>query len=219
MLFRKPRAPVEMVSDLHAQLVGFLRVLQEPEQAGQLAKLLRETPYSRAEFARCKAEPEHRDPVEQARRFYVRCNQASRGRIDNGWQDTSWRKEPATWLRKIERLPLATARLRGVVINHQHALDFLYAYDDRGVLLYLDPCYHQSTRGRMNAYQHEMTDADHERLLNVITSMKKAYIVLSGYDCDLYRGYLRNWRRIDIPVTLSASAHKIKRFESLWLNW
>ncbi|GLB31774.1 hypothetical protein LAD12857_36970 [Lacrimispora amygdalina] len=72
-------------------------------------------------------------------------------------------------------------RLKEVQIENKSTLELIRAFDHENVLIYLDPPYVWSTRGRKQ-YRHEMSDEDHEELLD--TSIhSKAKIKLSGYDC------------------------------------
>jgi DNA adenine methylase len=62
-----------------------------------------------------------------------------------------------------------------------------------GALVYCDPPYVLSTRKHRVYYDHEMTDADHVRLLAVLQGLK-CNVMLSGYPSELYRPYLQDWR-------------------------
>jgi DNA adenine methylase len=60
-----------------------------------------------------------------------------------------------------------------------------------------------------------MSDPDHEELLD--TSIhSKAKIMLSGYDCELYKKYLKGWRELQIPARAQNS---LQRVETLWMNF
>lgn len=63
---------------------------------------------------------------------------------------------------------------------------------------YLDPPYVFSTRTRKQ-YWFEMSDQDHEKLLKTVIG-SRAKVMLSGYDCELYKKYLKDWRKLQIPA-------------------
>ena len=65
-------------------------------------------------------------------------------------------------------------------------IEYLETYPFTGrEFVYADPPYVLSTRSNKR-YDHELTDADHSRLLRVLRSLPCA-VMLSGYPSDLYR--------------------------------
>jgi DNA adenine methylase len=61
-------------------------------------------------------------------------------------------------------------------------------------LIYLDPPYLMSTRRQQRQiYLCELADHDHERLLDVIKSLR-CMVMLSGYWSELYSDALQGWR-------------------------
>lgn len=105
-------------------------------------------------------------------------------------------------------------RLKSVQIENKPALELIRAFDHDNVLIYLDPPYVWSTRTRKQ-YRHEMSDRDHEELLETVLH-SKAKVMLSGYDCELYENYLKGWRKIQIPARAQNS---LPRVETLWMNF
>lgn len=91
-----------------------------------------------------------------------------------------------------------------------------YELDMEGVFIYLDPPYPFSVRkDQTPVYKYEMTDAQHLALLEVISSYKKAMIMISSYPNQMYDDALANWRHKDFtgvtrqgPVT-----------ERIWMNY
>jgi site-specific DNA-adenine methylase len=85
-------------------------------------------------------------------------------------------------------------RFQGVLIENRPAIDVLRAHDAPDTLHYADPPYVHATRCRINGkagrgYRHEMSDADHAELLQVLDGLA-GMVVLSGYDTALYRDAL-----------------------------
>ncbi|HWK90144.1 MAG TPA: hypothetical protein VNP72_09120, partial [Longimicrobium sp.] len=64
-------------------------------------------------------------------------------------------------------------------------------------------------------YRHEMTDADHAQLAEVLHSVR-GMVVLSGYPCDLYdRELYPDWTRVSRKALADGAR---ERTEVLWLN-
>lgn len=80
--------------------------------------------------------------------------------------------------------------------------------------MYIDPPYVLSTRTR-EQYSHEMTDKDHEELLDLL-NQSRAKIILSGYDSDLYNRRLSNWNHLEFAATAEKG---LPRTEVLWMNF
>jgi len=86
---------------------------------------------------------------------------------------------------------------------------------DRRALIYCDPPYVRVTRRQAKAlYKHEFTDADHEKLLELLRTLK-CRVMLSGYVSPLYLFMLSDWRRVDIR-TMTRGGPAV---ESLWCNF
>jgi len=70
----------------------------------------------------------------------------------------------------------------------------------KSTLLYLDPPYLMETRScRRPIYNHEMSDSDHERLLEIITGLR-CMVMISGYYSEMYVQALDGWRAIQYPA-------------------
>lgn len=95
------------------------------------------------------------------------------------------------------------------------AATFLEQYPFQGnELVYADPPYVAATRRRTKIYRHEYSDADHVRLLEVLTALP-CMVMISGYENPVYEGRLQGWRR----VSFSANTQNGVREESVWLNY
>lgn len=104
----------------------------------------------------------------------------------------------------------------GVVVTRSlDAMTLLDEYDYTvPTLVYLDPPYVHSTRTSKHRYKHEMTDADHVRLLNIIKS-KPAKFILSGYPSELYASMLQDWNFRDFQAMTRGGV----RTERVWFNF
>lgn len=223
VFFNKNPSRVETINDLDSNIVNLFRVLRDrPEELRRAIEL---TPYSREEYKQAVESFEHHDPLEKARRYFVRCMQGV-GAKSNA--RGSWRVEPRAypggaakkWCNGADLLMEAAQRLRGdadtlVQIEHTDAIDLINRFNSPEVLMYLDPPYLKSTRKSGALYTHEMKDDDQRKLLDAITH-SRAYIILSGYDNDLYNEALRGWNKDSIMVTTTSTAHAE---ESIWMNY
>lgn len=227
VMMRKPRSEYEVYNDLDGEIVNVFRVLQDDTQSERLNELLRLTPYARTEFELSYKPTD--DPVEQARRTIFRAFSgfgsaaATKGRTGfRGFSGSSGRGvNPASyWSRYPENLAVFGERLSGVVLENRPALDVMKDRDGQRVMHYVDPPYVHTTRALgsdKGCYRHEMTDGDHEYFLNAIRDLE-GFVVLSGYDCELYRDKLSDWSLVSSEVPASGNKGTVFRTESLWLS-
>ncbi|NMA31412.1 MAG: DNA adenine methylase [Candidatus Methanofastidiosa archaeon] len=101
------------------------------------------------------------------------------------------------WLGKIENdLPKAVERLKTVQIENMDYKDLIKKYDGKDTLFYLDPPYIHKTRQMTYQYTYEMTDQQHEEMINILLHIK-GKAILSGYDNEIYNKLLDNgWRKM-----------------------
>jgi DNA adenine methylase len=101
------------------------------------------------------------------------------------------------------------------VINGD-AFAFLTSYHfTGGELIYCDPPYLPETRSRADYYHHELTRADHQKLLGILTALP-CMVMLSGYDSPLYTNALKHWQRISYQ-TMTRGGRVAT--EWLWFNY
>lgn len=211
VIFAKPKSRLEVYNDLDAGLVGFFRVLRDPEQCAELRRRLDLTPYARDELRDAAgswdAPDVMDDPIERARRWFVMVQMSFAGRVDRsvGWRFTTRPgHNPATSFRTATaRLQLFSSRLAHVQVEHIDVRQLIRAYDGPDVCFYVDPPYVHGTRNRENGYRHELTDADHAELLDLLCACR-GKVLLSGYDHPLYSRALAGWERIETTVACSA---------------
>lgn len=218
VLFEKEPSRIETVNDIDGDVINFFRVIQNPESRVRLQKWIAYTPYARDVYEEAFAESD--DPVERAGKFAVRSMQGFgfRTGTKDGWKRDGHGREAAYAVRNFNDLPEAiagmAARLKQVQIENRPALEVIRSFNHENVLIYADPPYAPSTRTKRQ-YRYEMTEQDHKELLQVLTQ-SKAKVMISGYDCELYEGYLHNWRKKQIPLrTRNASI----RTETIWMNY
>lgn len=221
VFFNKRPGAVETINDLDGDIVNLFRVLRERSE--DLKRALELTPYSREEYDRSFEPCE--DPLEQARRYMVRTTQAIGAKLDGkcGWRNHKQMKIGGTackWGGITATIDEATSRLRGdtthlVQIEHMDALRMIERYDNPDVLMYLDPPYVRSTRRSGRLYNHEMTDDDHMRMLELVAK-SRAQIILSGYASDMYDDALQGWYK---DTTQSQTTSTAMATETIWQNF
>ena len=80
----------------------------------------------------------------------------------------------------MEKLPELHERLSKVLFLCRDAVQAIESQDGSDRLIYADPPYIKSTRVSKKVYAHEMTDEDHENLVDVLLA-SKSKVLLSGY--------------------------------------
>jgi DNA adenine methylase len=226
VLLQKPRCYAEVYNDLDGNIVNFFRVLRDPEQRAALLEQLVLTPYARDEFD-LAWEPTD-DPIESARRLCVRAQMgfgssgATKGttgfRIDT---KRAYSTAQDLWAEYPDQLTAVGVRLSGVLIENKPALEVMTNHDAPNTLHFVDPPYVLSTRTLDSAgrgyYRHEMTDDDHAELLKLLKSLQ-GMVIITGYETDLYRDTLRDWRVESTSARISAGRGTKLRTEMLWMN-
>lgn len=219
VLLRKPPSRLEIYNDLDDEIVNFFAVLRRDGE--RLMRQIELTPFARQELA-LASEPCD-DPMESARRFYVRSWQAFQAA--SGYDATpTWRFQ-RSWARgkstldewcTVESLRTVIERLRLVQIECRPALEIIARYDTPSTLFYIDPPYLHETRGMrvQTVYAHEMDEADHVELARVLRDIEGMAIV-SGYASDLYNDLYRGWEVRSKTTTTNGNSTSI---EYAWLS-
>jgi DNA adenine methylase len=228
VLLRKPRSMGECYNDLDGEVVNLFRVLRDRVASAELCRLLRLTPFSRAEYDGAFVQTD--EPVERARRLVVRSYMGHGSSSAVSEKSTGFRASlvnrggalPAgEWPTLPAALLAVTDRLEGVLIEQRPALQVIDRYDEAEALIYLDPPYVTETRSQkrrggkpFHAYAHELSEADHVELLDRIVSCK-ASVVLSGYPSSDYDRRLEGWQRHEIGAHADGA---LDRTEVVWMN-
>lgn len=217
VLFNKPSSKIETVNDLNVDIVNLFSIVRDrPEE---LAEKLFLTPYSRKIYDDVFTE-QPADDLERAVNFVIKSVMSHGFRTieKSGWKNDINGRGKAYAVKHWNDLPEIiqdmTLRLKQVQIENRPALELIKRFDKEDVCMYIDPPYVLSTRTRKQ-YSFEMEDSDHVELLDTIRK-SKAKILISGYDCELYNNYLKDWHRLEFAATAEKG---LKRTEVLWLNY
>ncbi len=208
-----------MLGDTNKSLTNLFEVIRS--NAEELAWMIEMTPWSEDEYEAYELPERYHgsdDPVENARRFLVRCWQAHGTKLGStcGWRHKGIASNSSTtklWCKLPERILAIVDRLKDAEIRNRSALELIDYYRHPSYLVYADPPYVLSTR-TYNLYPNEMTDQEHLLLLDTLDH-HPGPVVLSGYAHPLYNERLAHWEQVQMP---SLAEHGKMRMEVLWLN-
>ncbi len=220
VLMRKPPAYAEVYNDLDGDVVNVFRVLRNPVLAVELERVLRLTPFARAEFDGAY-EPTN-DPVESARRTIIRSFMGFGSNSANVEMSTGFRANASRsgttpahdWANYPDEIRTFCERLSKVTIENRDYREVILQQDTPETLHFVDPPYVPSTRSVKHAYRCEMDNEGHEVLLDFLKFQVKGMVILAGYDNALYRSRL-DWHRIEREAHADGARD---RTEVLWLN-
>lgn len=224
VLLNKERSYAEVYNDLDGDVTNFFKVLRDPGTRADLIQQVELTPYSREEFD--AAWEETTNPVEQARKTAIRAQMGfgSAGAVkgSTGFRIDSKRQYGTAqhlWTEYPAAIAAAGKRFEAVLIENRPAIDVIQQHDAPSTLHFVDPPYVHTTRKFRSAcgYRHEMTDSDHHKLLDVLTSVV-GMVVICGYESDLYLNRLSDWERRTKSVSASGYRGATKRQENIWMN-
>lgn len=224
VFFNKKPTAFETINDLDRMVVNFFKICRE--QPAELSRLLHFTPFSRVEFESVqeyKAGEEIQltgDPLEDARRFAVRCSQGFGSKLADrcGWKNTKSSKgpiNPRVWQGMADVVVELANRLKDAQIECKSALELIPAYNTKDCLIYVDPPYLGTTRSSRMYRQEMMHTNEHIQLLMLLKE-HQGPVLVSGYDNELYDETLSGWHKeTKQGRTNSASI----RLETLWMNY
>jgi DNA adenine methylase len=222
VLLNKDPAQIEIAGDRHTGLMNVYMLLRDrPEE---LFAEIDALSYDLETFNwACEPAPSD-DDLQRAVRFLVkhRFSRCGLGK-DFAWSDRLRGGNPNdmnAWLTfKRDVFWRVAARLSNVKLRCQKAVEVIREFDGPDTLFYLDPPYPRETRTSHNLYQHEMSQADHVELIELIVRCR-GKLVISSYANDLYDRALRDWDRLEIEMPNHAGQTEVKqrRVEIVWFN-
>lgn len=220
VLFAKERDKLEIYNDLGKNVYSLFKVLSDKELFEQMKEKLDLTYYSsdiRKEFIE-DLKRNDLSLLERAYRyFYV--NRSSFNSV-GGFSTTllvrrNMSKSVSDYLSAIDGLSEVHNRLSSVIIENRNIFDLIEKYDDKNVFFYLDPPYVHDTRSSSTEYEHEMSDEEHEKFVNILLNGKGKFLV-SGYEHPIYDKLVDNgWNLYKYNSPNSNS----DRIECLWYNY
>lgn len=217
VFLNKEPAYNEILNDLDDDVYIFFKVVRE--QSEELCRLIDVTPYSRIEYSAAYMDEPVSD-LERARRFAVKCWQGfgCGNKYKNGYRRGIGATSPnpaKSWSQLPETIQLAAERLKNAQIEHKDALELITDLYGKDTFIYIDPPYMKDTRKKKNQYNHEMTDEQHIKLLQIVKE-SDCKIMISAYENELYNECLKGWRKEHKSTTAECSR---RRVETLYMNY
>jgi len=216
VFFSKPPVPHEVINDNLGLVTNLFTMLRDRTE--DLCWALEATPWSRDEYDLCHLTAG--DPLEDARRFVVRCWQAHASDLakKTGWKNRGPHQRAAgmshRWNKVPAQLRVLAFRLKDAEIENRDALEVIQRHAAPDCLIYADPPYPHGVRTQ-HMYGNEMTDEDHLRLLKALLA-HPGPVVVSGYTNEMYDDFLDGWKRV---VTKAPKTEKAAvRLEVLWVK-
>lgn len=221
VFFNKPQSNIQTINDLDGEVVNFFEVVRDmPEE---LATKIYMTPYARKVYENTYEQLNkiNTSKIDRALNFCIKINMSYGHRFSYkvGWKNDVQGRERAYALRSWNKIPdiimEAAVRLKETQIENGPAIEVIKRFNNPKCLIYCDPPYLLGIRNISKQYNYEMSNKDHEDLLNTIIK-SKSKIIISGYDSDLYNDALKDWRK-KTSFNLTQSMRKVK--EVLWMNY
>jgi DNA adenine methylase len=226
VLLRKPHNPRvrDVYNDLDGDIVNFFTVLRDRED--ELVRAIVLTPYAEEEWRISYQAID--DPLERARRTYVRMRQSytgnnqrtfHKGNAPRGWQWKNISNLPtgslATW-QPVDYMHAVAFRLRQVEINNNDWREVVKRYDGPSTLFYVDPPYLQSAmRGSRGLYGFDFGDEESHRELAEWLNAAQGMSIVSGYPSPLYEELYAGW---GVATRGNRDARQNATSEALWLS-
>jgi DNA adenine methylase len=229
VLLNKEQSKEECINDIHLGIIQIFRALRD--EPGEFIQRIKKLKYCQKTFDRLKNKEENNyedynytDYIDHAvNEFALR--RMSRGGLKNhlAWSTRKRGNQPGdlnAWQTIIEMLPCIAKRIESVYITNKPAIEIIKAFNNKDVLLYLDPPYLPESRTSINVYEHEMNTDDHIQLSEVLENFH-GKVVLSGYPSKLYNRLYNNWNCKKKNIANHASQKKVKdqKTEMLWMNF
>lgn len=238
VLLAKPPATMEVVNDLHGDIINLARVIQHPAEGPWLYRKLRRAWASEEAFQDAVmklAVLDKAGDLEGAERAYAYFLVSWLGR--NGIAGTnvggprgaghsfcvrytSNGGQPAKRLASaVDSIPAWHRRMRNVTILRRDAFEVLGKIEDAdGTVIYCDSPYIPETRsglkgsGGQSRYKHEFAPEDHERLAKALGRFRRTRVVCSYYEsprlAELYPGW--SVRRFEVNKAIANAAKRDK---------
>lgn len=227
VLLVKAPSKIEVYNDINSDIVNFYRVLRDKQKFEELKRFVSLTPYSREEFHNFKFRAPGDDDVTWAAKWFVVARQSFSGHWGHSWafstteSNRGMSHRVSAYLSAIDRLEDVHKRLSMVQIENSDFRKIIKNYDRETTLFYLDPPYIHEKRGK-DHYQNEMTDEDHEELVELLLKIK-GKAILSGYDNEIYRrleeaGWQKKTFGYMMPASRSVKGSRRTVIEVIWFS-
>ncbi len=179
IFFAKPKAMLNSINDIDAELYNFYKVLQDDKKLEKLIYLLELSPHCQKDLQESKKYLKENKftkiDVERARKFYtltqysfackkeafgfsVRCNRMLNTKLIN----------------KLKNFTQIAEKLKGVQIFNQDYLKLIKKLDSKDTFFYLDPPYPETAQ---KCYKGKFSVSDFDILLKTLSKIKGKFLV------------------------------------------
>jgi DNA adenine methylase len=223
---KKTITPVEIYNDLEKNVYSLYKVISDKvlfEQFKQKCDLTYYCADIRKEYKELLKNPELSILDRAFYFFYV--NRTSRNGIGGLSVNTIIRrnmsKSVSDFLSAIDRLPELHQRLSNLIVLNEDGFELIKKYDRENVMFFCDPPYEQSTRTSSTRYKFDLNREGHIFFLDTVINIKKAKILISGYDCELYNKLTdNNFKKQQFIVnTVDGNRVPKTKIETVWYNY
>lgn len=214
----------EILNDQDSDLVNFYKVLRDDGE--RLQALLSLSPFSREEYY--QAYEETTDPMERARRYFIRSNQAFSSCGQRMSQPGGWARQTISgsvahvFMDRVEGLAAFINRLRGVYLDNFPALDLIPLWDSPETFFYCDPPY----VGTNQRYTHNgFSKKNLEELIDALAESKGSWAISqyrSSFDGLEKIARRRGWLIVEKETSMVMAGERSNgkaRIEALLINY
>lgn len=220
VLFNKSVSNIEVINDINSDVTNLFDCIRN--QSEELARTISMTPYSRNVYNEA-FEFLEADNLKRAAQFLIRCQQGMGFSVcrKTGWKIDAGGRESMyalwNWYQLPEWILEAAERLKKVQIENKPAELIIRKFDSKDTVMYLDPPFLPDTKrqSKQKQYPDEMTQLDHERLLEQIVS-SRSQIIICGYDNEVYNRTLATWNTKEFSTKVG---NGLRRMEKIWYNF
>jgi DNA adenine methylase len=226
VFFKKPKVRVEVINDIDDRIYALFKVLSDEELFQKFLEKVWFVGASEKVFEEMleKLSSGVGDIVEKAVAFFYVNRFGLAGNLGSQFVVCSRNSTALSYGGVKNSLLKIHERLGGVCVLNRDWRDVVLKYDSEDTLFYLDPPYVLETRKNSEGvYVCEMSDKEHEELVDVCLRLK-GKVILSGYRNRIYERLEKNgWIRLDKKVRLHCQVvcgeNREERIESVWLNY
>jgi DNA adenine methylase len=216
VLLAKSPCRMEVVNDLHSDLVNLARCLAHPDLGPALYRRLRRVLCSQEIFLesldeiRSKPAPDPLAGLDPARAFdyFIASWQGMNGVAGTSTHNTNFARRFSSkggdagrrWSGAVASIPGWRRRLAGVQVLHSDGIDLVGRIEDRdGTAIYCDPPY----LAKGARYLHDFEDADHLRLAEALRRFARTRVLVSYYADDRLQDLYPGWKIRPVEVAKS----------------
>lgn len=191
VLFAKWKVGVEIVNDLHSDLINLALTIQHPIEGPRLYRRLRRVYNSQEQFELALTQLESNESgPDRAFNYFIVSWQGLNGfgglkKINKSYAvryESQGGSNCKRWVGAVGSIPHFRDRLAHVQILHRDGLELCERIEDKqGTVIYCDPPYIKKAA----EYLHDFDRSKHIRLARALSRFKKTRVIVSYYDDPL----------------------------------